>query len=88
MSLESAAPALFKPASVKPRATPVVPLLAALPIDPVQCSKALDALLAHVTKVQQQRELSDLLGEQEEKLLLVVGLKRAATREQHMPIRL
>ena len=88
MTTESAAPALFKPASLAPRVVPATPLLAALPLDQPQAEKALSALLAHVAKVQQQREATDLLGEQDEKVFLVVGLKRAANREQHMPIRL
>lgn len=83
-----ATPALFKPASLKPKATPVVPTLESLPINPLQCEKALKALLAHVAKTQAQEDDSDLLGETEEKLLLVIGLKRGAKREVHKPFRL
>lgn len=88
MNNEVAAPALFKPASVQPRIVPATPALASLPVDQAQSEKALSALLAHIAKVQTQREATDLLGEQDEKVFLVVGLKRAANREQHMPIRL
>lgn len=83
-----APPPLFKPASVKPREVAAVPALSSLPINEAQCEKALKALLAHVAKVQEKREREDLLGEQEEKVFLVVGLKKAAKREIHKPIRL
>lgn len=83
-----APPPLFKPASVKPRVVAEVPALSTLPVDEQQCEKALKALLAHVAKVQEKREQEDLLGEQEEKVFLVVGLKKAAKREIHKPIRL
>ena len=79
---------LFKPASVKPNPTPVAPALDTLPISAPQCEKALTALLAHVAKVQLEREEKDLLGEQEEKVFLVVGMKKAAKREVHKPVRL
>lgn len=48
------------------------------------------ALLAHVGKEVEKREREglDLLSEVEEKVFLVVGLKRAAVREVHMPVRL
>lgn len=85
---DQAPPPLFKPASVKPREVAPVPALSSLPVDEAQCEKALKALLAHVAKVQDKREQEDLLGEQEEKVFLVVGLKKAAKREIHKPIRL
>lgn len=81
-------PPLFKPASIKPREVKPVPALSTLPVDEAQCEKALKALLGHVAKVQEKREQEDLLGEQEEKVFLVVGLKKAAKREVHKPIRL
>ena len=81
-------PPLFKPASVKPREVAPVPSFASLPVEEAQCEKALKALLAHVAKVQEKREQEDLLGEQEEKVFLVIGLKKAAKREIHKPIRL
>jgi len=65
-----------------------VPALSSLPVNEAQCEKALKALLAHVAKVQEKREQEDLLGEQEEKVFLVVGLKKAPKREIHKPIRL
>ncbi|KAM0751162.1 ribosomal protein L1, partial [Meredithblackwellia eburnea MCA 4105] len=79
---------LVLPPSLKPKPAPQTPSWDSLGVDKDQCSKALTALLAHVEKLQQKREKEDLLGEQEEKLFLVVGLKRQAKREVHMPIRL
>jgi ribosome biogenesis protein UTP30 len=38
--------------------------------------------------MQEQREEKELLGEQEEKVFLVVGLKQAPKREVHKPVRL
>ncbi|GAA5912004.1 hypothetical protein JCM5296_007319, partial [Sporobolomyces johnsonii] len=87
-STSQAPPPLWKPASVKPRELPALPALSALPVDPKQCEKALAALLAHVARVQEQREQTELLGEQEEKVFLVVGLKKAPKREVHKPVRL
>lgn len=87
-SVGQAPPPLFKPASVKPRQPQAVPSLDSLPVDHTQCAKALTALLKHVEKTQDKREQDDLLGEQEEKLLLVVGLRQPAKREVHKPIRL
>ncbi|KAI5479170.1 hypothetical protein MNV49_004030 [Pseudohyphozyma bogoriensis] len=87
-STSKAPPPLFVPASLKPKPTPVAPSLSSLPVNEAQVQKALTALLAHITKVQQQREETDLLGESEEKLFVVVGLKRAARREVHMPVRM
>lgn len=86
--VEQAPIALFKPASVKPLVGLSVPTLASLPIDQEQFKKALHALLAHVDKTQLKREQETLLGEQEEKVYLVVGLIRPAEREQHKPISL
>ncbi|GAA6025511.1 hypothetical protein JCM11491_004141 [Sporobolomyces phaffii] len=83
-----APPPLWKPASVKPKELAPLPSAASLPVDPRQCEKAVQALLAHVARVQEQREATDLLGEQEEKVFLVVGLKQAPKREVHKPIRL
>ncbi|GAA5970732.1 hypothetical protein JCM21900_003294, partial [Sporobolomyces salmonicolor] len=87
-STSQAPPPLWKPASVKPRELPALPALSSLPVDPKQCEKAFGALLAHVARVQQQREETELLGEQEEKVFLVVGLKKAPKREVHKPVRL
>lgn len=81
-------PPLFKPASVQPKAVEPAPAISSLPINVAQCEKAVAALVAHVAKVQEKREQEDLLGEQEEKVFLVVGLKKAAKREIHKPIRL
>ncbi|GAA5901227.1 ribosomal L1 domain-containing protein [Sporobolomyces salmoneus] len=85
---QQAPPPLWKPASVKPKELPTLPSVSTLPIDQKQCEKALSALLAHVSKMQEQREEKDLLGEQEEKVFLVVGLKQAPKREVHKPVRL
>ncbi|GAA5951614.1 hypothetical protein JCM3765_005984 [Sporobolomyces pararoseus] len=83
-----APPPLWKPASVKPKELPSLPSVSSLPVDQKQCEMALKALLAHVSKMQQQREEKELLGEQEEKVFLVVGLKQAPKREVHKPVRL
>jgi ribosome biogenesis protein UTP30 len=73
---------------VKPKELPTLPSVSTLPIDQKQCEKALQALLAHVSRMQEQREEKELLGEQEEKVFLVVGLKQAPKREVHKPVRL
>lgn len=83
-----APPPLWKPASVKPKELAQLPPVSSLPVDPKQCEKAVKALLSHVAKMQQQREEKELLGEQEEKVFLVVGLKQAPKREVHKPVRL
>ena len=88
MSTQQAPPPLWKPASVKPRQLAPLPTVSTLPIDPKQCERAVQALLAHVEKKQAQREETELLGEQEEKVFLVVGLKQAPKREVHKPVRL
>ncbi|GAA5823861.1 hypothetical protein JCM10212_006832 [Sporobolomyces blumeae] len=87
-STAQAPPPLWKPASVKPRELAALPDVSTLPVDLRQCDKAIKALLAHVKKVQDQREETELLGEQEEKVFLVVGLKQAPKREVHKPVRL
>jgi ribosome biogenesis protein UTP30 len=87
-SVGQAPPPLFKPASVKPRELAAIPSIDSLPVNTQQCDKALKALLAHVAKVQEKRQEDDLLGEQDEKLYLVVGLKKPSKRQVHKPIRL
>ncbi|KAK4693868.1 hypothetical protein P7C70_g8848, partial [Phenoliferia sp. Uapishka_3] len=88
MSTEKAPPPLRLPASLKPNPVLVAPSFESLPVDKVQCEKAIKALLAHVETIQKRRDEEDLLGESDEKVFLVVGLKRPAKREVHMPIRL
>ncbi|GAA5904328.1 hypothetical protein JCM8208_006837 [Rhodotorula glutinis] len=83
-----APPPLWKPASVAPRTLPALPALDDLPVSHTQCDKALSALVKHVDKVQKKREDDDLLGEQDEKVFLVVGLKQAPKRDVHKPIRI
>ncbi|GAA5831387.1 hypothetical protein JCM5353_007151 [Sporobolomyces roseus] len=87
-STSQAPPPLWKPASVKPKELATLPPVSSLPINQQQCDKALNALLAHVARTQEQREQTELLGEQEEKVFLVVGLKQAPKREVHKPVRL
>lgn len=87
-STKRLAPPLFRPASLTPNPSPIPPPISDLPISTAQVSKALTALIAHVAKTQEKRAESDLLGDTDEKVFLVVGLKRAAKREVHMPIRL
>ncbi|GAA5972802.1 hypothetical protein JCM11641_003947 [Rhodosporidiobolus odoratus] len=87
-STSKAPPPLWKPASVAPRQQPALPSLQDLPIKQAQCEKALGALLSHVQKKQDKREEEELLGEQEEKVFLVVGLKSAPKREVHKPVRI
>ncbi|BGP51719.1 proteasome-interacting protein cic1 [Rhodotorula kratochvilovae] len=87
-SSAQAPPPLWKPASVAPRALPALPAVEDLPVSLPQCDKALGALLKHVEKVQQKRNDEDLLGEQDEKVFLVVGLKKAPKREVHKPVRI
>ncbi|GAA5929868.1 ribosomal L1 domain-containing protein [Sporobolomyces koalae] len=87
-SRSQAPPPLWKPASVKPRELAALPAVASLPVNQKQCDKALSALLAHVSRMQEQHEEKELLGEQEEKVFLVVGLKQAPKREVHKPVRL
>lgn len=87
-STSKAPPPLWKPASVAPRDLPALPTVAELPISQAQCDKALTALLAHVQRTQDKREETDLLGEQEEKVFLVVGLKTPPKREVHKPVRM
>ncbi|GAA6034762.1 hypothetical protein JCM8097_001157 [Rhodosporidiobolus ruineniae] len=87
-STSKAPPPLWKPASVAPRELPALPSVDSLPVSQAQCDKALTALLAHVQRTQDKREETDLLGEQEEKVFLVVGLKTAPKRETHKPIRI
>ncbi|KPV73382.1 uncharacterized protein RHOBADRAFT_48785 [Rhodotorula graminis WP1] len=83
-----APPPLWKPASVAPRTLPALPALDDLPVSQTQCDKALNALVKHVDKVQKKRDDDDLLGEQDEKVFLVVGLKQAPKRDVHKPIRI
>ncbi|GAA5998889.1 Utp30p [Rhodotorula paludigena] len=83
-----APPPLWKPASVPPRQQPALPPRADVPVPRAQCDKALAALLKHVEKVQQKRDDDDLLGEQDEKVFLVVGLRQAPKRETHKPVRI
>lgn len=87
---EQAPPRLFKPASVKPRPVPEVPALSALSkfVDPNQIENALGALLQHVERKQHAAEQDSLLGAQDEKLFLTVGLRKPPRREVHKPIRL
>ncbi|GAA6013075.1 hypothetical protein JCM10207_006163 [Rhodosporidiobolus poonsookiae] len=87
-STSKAPPPLWKPASVAPRQQPALPALADLPVDQSQCTKAVDALLKHAKRTNDKREETDLLGEQDEKVFLVVGLKTAPKRETHKPIRI
>jgi ribosome biogenesis protein UTP30 len=87
-STSQAPPPLWKPASVAPRQLPPLPARADIPVSSAQCEKALNALLKHVEKVQQKRGEGELLGEQEEKVFLVVGLKQAPKRETHKPVRM
>ncbi|GAA5865618.1 hypothetical protein JCM8547_007664 [Rhodosporidiobolus lusitaniae] len=87
-STHVAPPPLWKPASVAPRALPSLPSLSDLPVDQAQCEKALKALLKHVEKVQKKREDEELMGDQEEKVFLVVGLKTPPRREVHKPVRI
>ncbi|GAA5823196.1 hypothetical protein JCM3770_004311 [Rhodotorula araucariae] len=87
-SSAQAPPPLWKPASVAPRALPALPAVESLPVSQPQCDKALAALLKHVEKVQQKRNDEDLLGEQDEKVFLAVGLKKAPKREVHKPVRI
>ncbi|GAA5820876.1 hypothetical protein JCM11251_001855 [Rhodosporidiobolus azoricus] len=84
----AAPPPLWKPASVAPRELPALPTLESLPINQQQCDKAMNALLKHVEKKQEKREEEELLGEQEEKVFLVVGLKTPPKREVHKPMRI
>jgi len=83
-----APPPLWKPASVAPRTLPALPALDDLPVSQTQCDKALSALVKHVDKIQKKRDDDDLLGEQDEKVFLVVGLKQAPKRDVHKPIRM
>ncbi|GAA5905296.1 hypothetical protein JCM6882_003738 [Rhodosporidiobolus microsporus] len=83
-----APPPLWKPASVAPREQAALPALESLPVSQQQCEKAVNALLKHVEKKQQEREETELLGEMEEKVFLVVGLKTPPKREVHKPIRI
>lgn len=87
-SSSQAPPPLWKPASVAPRALPALPALDDLPVSQTQCDKAMNALVKHVDKVQKKRDDEDLLGEQDEKVFLVVGLKQAPKREVHKPVRM
>ncbi|BGP20189.1 hypothetical protein JCM10213_005957 [Rhodosporidiobolus nylandii] len=87
-STSKAPPPLWKPASVAPREQPALPALKDLPVNQQQCEKAMNALLAHVQRIQEKREETELLGEQEEKVFLVVGLKTPPKREVHKPIRI
>ncbi|TNY19043.1 ribosomal protein L1 [Rhodotorula diobovata] len=87
-SSSQAPPPLWKPASVAPRALPALPALDDLPVSQTQCDKAMNALVKHVDKVQKKRDDEDLLGEQDEKVFLVVGLKQAPKREVHKPVRI
>ncbi|BGP27656.1 ribosomal protein L1 superfamily protein [Rhodotorula toruloides] len=87
-STSQAPPPLWKPASVAPRQLPPLPARPDIPVSSAQCEKALNALLKHVENVQEKRGEEELLGEQEEKVFLVVGLKQAPKRETHKPVRI
>lgn len=85
-----APPKLFKPASLKPQLLAPLPSLDSLPVSLPQVNKAVHALLTHIGKRQEKAASSSslLLGEREEKVYLVCGLKRSANREIHKPIQL
>ncbi|KAM0790520.1 hypothetical protein ACM66B_003391 [Microbotryomycetes sp. NB124-2] len=85
---DQAPPKLFKPASIKPKPTPAVPLLSSLPVDVEQCEKAVKALINHANKKRQQADDEQLLGNGDEKVFLSIGLVKPPRREVHKPVRI
>jgi hypothetical protein len=79
-------PKLFKPSSLKPQELGKLPSIEELGISLGQCNKSIGALITYINK--REGEGNNLLEEAEEKVYLVIGLKRAAIREQHKPIQL
>jgi hypothetical protein len=88
-SSASLAPPLSLPKSVAPQKRPPPPPVDSLPISKDQCAKALAALVSHSRKKLDEAAKSDILaGEEEEKVFLVVSLKRQSGYAKHKPIRL
>merc|ERR1711939_79884 len=83
-------PPLSRPQrKVAPKPAPAVPTLESLSgVSEAQCSKAISALVAHQSRQQAEQSKNELLGPREEAFVLVVGLKRAAARPKHKPVRL
>jgi ribosome biogenesis protein UTP30 len=78
---------LLLPAKLAPRTVAAPPPLAAHAVDQDQCRKAIDALVANVKRQHAKREATELI-ETDDRLDLVITLKRMAPREKTMPIRL
>jgi hypothetical protein len=83
------APPLSLPKSLVPQKRPAPPPVDTLPLSKEQCAKALKALVSHaLSKIEESAHDDLLAGEDEEKVFLVVSLKRQSGHAKHKPIRL